>query len=273
MSLHQDHFSMLSEMERLAAMALDAVRVRELEADQWPTAIAAAALLAGGDEMRREELARAYDTFTACTPVQARATALVQMTKFISAGKGNGWRGLLPFAERDPHAPLRRKAAVFTATLATPSEAERFNGIAELVSRLQQPETPTTILDALLGLGDMRFLPHLQKLYTQDEETLRRRLGEVEVVLNHAACQWLLGLLQAHPALAAEVSALLVRTAPGTPVFIDLTMPVPSWEFRNAAPQPLHGWTPQEYFARLLPGLQTYLTAEQTADVRRAFSA
>lgn len=272
MAMHQDHFSMLSELERLAAMALDPVRVRELGADQWPVAMLAAALMAGGDESRRPELMAAYAAFVQKNAPAARAACLVQLSRFVSANKGNGWRGFMPCAMADPDAALRRKAAVYMATLAKPGELQRFNGVAELVRCLATEEaTPASVLDALLSLGDLRFLPQLESLYAQPAAKLAAWLGELEVVPNHLSCSWLLGVLEAHPALAADVAGVLQRTASQAGVIIDLTLPVPTWAFKSAAPQPLHGWTPQEYVARMQPRLQPHLSAEQMDAVCAAF--
>lgn len=264
---------MLSELERLAAMALDPVRVHELGGDQWPVAMLAAALIAGGDESRRTELMTAYGVFVQKNAPAARAASLVQLSRFVSANKGNGWRGFLPCAVADPDANLRRKATVYLCALATPGELERFTGVAEVVRRLAADETtPTTALDALLSLGDMRFLPLLESLYTLPATQLATWLGELEVVPNHLSCNWLLGALEKHTSLASGIASALQRTAPKASVIIDLTLPVPSWSFKSAAPQPLHGWTPQEYFARLLPRLQPHLSAEQVQAVKEAFA-
>ncbi len=272
MAMHQDHFSMLSELERLAAMALDPVRVRELGADRWPVAMLAAALIAGGDESRCRELERAYAAFVQKCPPAARAASLLQLSRFVSANKGNGWRGLMPYVLIEPDVVLRRKAAVYMATLASPCEIERFTGVAELVRRLSSDENPpATALDALLSLGDMRFLPLLEKLHAQPEEKLASWLGELEVVPNHLSCSWLLRVLEVHPTLASDVVGVWCRTAPTTGVIIDLTLPVPSWAFKSAAPQPLHGWTPQEYVARMQSRLQPHLSGAQMDAVRAAF--
>lgn len=263
---------MLSELERLAAMALDPVRVHELGEDQWPIAMLAAALIAGGDESRRAELMAAYGVFVQKNPAAARASSLVQLSRFVSANKGNGWRGFLPCATADPDASLRRKAAIYICTLATPGELERFTGVAELARRLAADESmPLSALEALLSLGDMRFLPLLEPLYSLPEARLAAWFGALDVVPNHLFYNWLLGALEKKPALASELVGLLVRTATKASVIIDLTLPVPSWAFKSAAPQPLHGWTPQEYFARMNPRLLPHLSAEQLGEVKVAF--
>lgn len=272
MAMHQDHFSMLSELERLAAMALDPVRVHELGEDQWPIAMLAAALIAGGDESRRAELMVAYGVFVQKNSSAARASSLVQLSRFVGANKGNGWRGFLPCATADPDASLRRKAAIYICTLATPGELERFTGVAELARRLAADESmPVSALEALLSLGDMRFLPLLESLYSLPETRLATWLGTLDVVPNHLFYNWLLGALEKQPALASELVNLLVRTATKASVIIDLTLPVPSWAFKSAAPQPLHGWTPQEYFTRMIPRLLPHLSAEQLGEVKVAF--
>lgn len=272
MAMHQDHFSMLSELERLAAMALDPVRVHELGADQWPVAMPAAALTAGGDESRRAELVRAYELFVQKNAPSVRAGSLVQLSRFVMANKGNGWRGFMPCAMHDPDAALRRKAAMYMATLATPSELEHFTGVAELVRRLGAEEaTPTTSLEALLSLGDTRILPLLEKLYSQDAAKLATWLGELDVVPNHLSCLWLLGALETYPDLAPAVAGVLTRTAAKASVIIDLVLPMPSWAFKSAAPQPLHGWSPQEYVDRMQSRLLPHLDAEQWLAVKTAF--
>lgn len=272
MAIHQDHFSMLSELERLASMALDPVRVHELGADQWPVAMLAAALVAGADESRQSELMRAYEIFVQKNASEVRATSLVQLSRFVSSNKGNGWRGFLPCALADPDALLRRKAAVYMATLAPCGELERFTGAAELVRRLESGAS-VTMLDALLGLGDMRFLPLLEKLYGQPESQLGVWLQELHVVPNHLSSQWLLGVLDAHPSLAPEIVSVLTRTASLATIIIDLTLPVPSWAFSSAAPQPLHGWSLKEYVERMLPRLSVHLSDSQVNEVRAAFGA
>ena len=65
MGLYQDNFTGLSELERLAAMAHDPVRVHEIGADQWPLTMMACGLMASNDEEKLEELNTQRDTMVA----------------------------------------------------------------------------------------------------------------------------------------------------------------------------------------------------------------
>ncbi len=274
MAMHQDHFSVLSETVRLAAMALDAGRVHELGSDQWPVAMVAASLSAAEDESRRADLRRAYAVFMQKNGAQARAASVAQLARFVAANKGNGWRAFEPFAMLDFEAALRRKAAVYMATLAPVAGDARFAGVAELVCKLREDaDAPVSMLEALLSLGDMRFLPLLESLYACEKQRVEHWLQVLDVVPNHLACQWLLGLLEAHTDLARYVTAALVRMGGKATVVIDLILPVPAWAYKSAAPQPLHGWTPSEYAERLQARLQEHLNAQLWQEVRAAFGA
>jgi hypothetical protein len=72
MGLYQDNFTGLSELERLAAMAHDPVRVLEIGADQWPLTMMACGLMASNDEEKLEENFDIYDIFASRTTVAAR---------------------------------------------------------------------------------------------------------------------------------------------------------------------------------------------------------
>ncbi len=274
MSIYQDHFASLSELERLAAMVQDPVRVQEIGADQWPLAMMACALMTSNDPTRLEDNLIAYRIFAAKTPAPARKASLAQLTRFLTARKGEGWRALLPYALMEPESALARKAAMLVATLAQPSEQTTLRGVAELVELLCKRENaPTPLLDALLSLSDMRVLYLLAPLAELPGEQLVKHINALQTTANRLSCSWLCALPATAPELAEPAAAALCRIARGATIILDLTLPMPSWAFQNPAPQPLHGWTPAEYFARMKPELTPALSPEQLAAVQAAYGA
>ncbi len=274
MGLFQDNFSMLSELERLAAMVQDPVRVQEIGADQWPLAMMACALMTSNDPDRLEDNLSAYRLFAEKTPAASRKASLAQLTRFITARKGEGWRAILPYALMEPEAALARKAALQVITLAQPTEQAPLRGAVELVELLVKRESaPATLLDALLSVSDMRLLPLLYPLDTLPVERLAALVNALQTTANRLSCTWLAGLAAQHAPLAQPASTALCRIAAGASVIIDLTLPMPSWAFQSPAPQPLHGWTPAEYFARMKPELEPALSAAQLAAVQAAFGS
>ena len=274
MGLYQDNFTGLSELERLAAMAHDPVRVLEIGADQWPLTMMACGLMASNDEEKLEENFDIYDIFASRTTVAARKSSLVQLSRFISGRKGEGWKSLIPYATNEPDEVLSRKAATYVATLAQPGPQEPLAGVQELVSYLVRDDhTPTTLLDALLSMSDMRVLPLLQPLLDAPQERMEDWLDTLATTPNRLSITFMLRALETYPELADEVADALCRMAPLSPVILDIALPVPTWAFEKPAPQPLHGWTAPEYFMRMLPELSPHLDAEQLHRVRSAFGA
>ena len=274
MGLYQDNFAGLSELERLAAMAHDPVRVHEIGADQWPLTMMACGLMASNDEEKLEENFDIYDIFVAKTSVAARKSSLIQLSRFISGRKGEGWKSMIPYATNELDAALSRKAATYVATLAQPGPTEPLAGVQELVARLVKDDyVPTTLLDAVLSMADMRVLPLLQPLLELDSDRVEEFLDELETTPNRLSIAFVLRALDTYPTLAESVTDALCRMAPLSPVILDLALPVPTWAFEKPTPQPLHGWTPSEYFARMLPELQPHLDADQLQRVREAFKA
>lgn len=273
MGLYQDNFSGLSELERLAAMAHDSVRVHEIGADQWPLTMMACGLMASNDEEKLEENFDIYDIFVTKTTVAARRSSLVQLSRFITGRKGEGWKSFIPYATNEPDEALSRKAATYVATLAQPGPTEPLAGVQELVQRLVQDEcTPTTILDSLLSLSDMRILPLLQPVLEVGADRMEELLDELSTTPNRLSCTFLLRALEQYPELAESVADALCRIAPLSPVVLDVALPIPTWAFEKPAPQPLHGWATGEYFPRMLSELQG-LSPEQLQRVRTAFKA
>lgn len=274
MGLYQDNFAGLSELERLAAMAHDPVRVHEIGADQWPLTMMACGLMASNDEEKLEENFDIYDIFVAKTSVAARKSSLIQLSRFIAGRKGEGWKSMIPYATNELDAALSRKAATYVATLAQPGPTEPLAGVQELVTRLLKDDfVPTTLLDAVLSMADMRVLPLLQPLLELDSDRVEEFLDELETTPNRLSIAFVLLALETYPTLAESVTDALCRMAPLSPVILDLALPVPTWAFEKPTPQPLHGWTPSEYFARMLPELQPHLDADQLQRVREAFKA
>ncbi len=274
MGIFQDNFSMLSELERLAAMVQDPVRVQEIGADQWPLAMMACALMTSNDPSRLEDNLIAYRIFAAKTPAASRKASLAQLTRFITARKGEGWRAILPYVLVEPDAAIARKAALQVATLAQPSEQTPLRGVTELVEQLTKRETaPVAILDALLSLSDMRVLPLLAPLSDIPVERLAKLAGSLQATANRLSCTWLASLPAQDNSLTAPVTEALCRIATGASVILDLTLPMPSWAFQNPAPQPLHGWTPAEYFARMKPELTPVLSPDQLTAIQAAYGA
>lgn len=274
MGLYQDNYTGLSELERLAAMAHDPVRVHEIGADQWPLTMMACGLMASNDEEKLEENFDIYDIFATKTSVAARKSSLIQLSRFITGRKGEGWKSLIPYATNEIDEPLSRKAATYVLTLAQPAPEEPLAGACELVNRLVRDEfTPTTLLDALLSLADMRVLPLLEPLYEVGSDRMEEFLDDLETTPNRLSCSFVLRALEAYPALAEEATGALCRMAPLSPVILDVALPIPTWAFEKPTPQPLHGWTPGEYFARMLPELEPHLNDEQLARVRAAYRA
>ena len=274
MGLYQDNFSGLSELERLAAMAHDPVRVHEIGADQWPLTMMACGLMASNDEEKLEENFDIYDIFASKTSVAARKSSLIQLSRFITGRKGEGWKSLVPYATNEPDEALSRKAATCVLTLAQPGPVEPLAGVQELVQRLVQDEvTPTTILDSVLSLADMRVLPLLQPLLEQPAERLEEWLDGLSTTPNRLSCSFILRVLDYHPSLAESVAEALCRIAPFSPVILDVALPIPTWAFEKPTPQPLHGWTRAEYFARMLPELSSHLHADLLQRVRETYGA
>ncbi len=174
----------------------------------------------------------------------------------------------------EPEAAISRKAAMLVLTLAQPTEKNALRGASELVALLVQRETaPATLLDALLSASDMRLLPLLAPLAELPADRITKLLAALQTTANRLSCTWLASLPAQDAALAAPAAEALCRIATGATVVLDLTLPMPSWAFQNPAPQPLHGWTPAEYFARMKPTLEPVLSADSLAAVQAAYGA
>ncbi len=274
MGLYQDNFTGLSELERLAAMAHDPVRVREIGEDQWPLAMMACGLMSCNNPEASEENYGIYRVFAEKTSVSARKSSLTRLSSFITARKGEGWQALLPYALSEPDPGVASKASLCAILLAKPSESRPLEGAEALASGLlKRPvAAPGAVLSAMLGMSDMRFLPLMESLIAEPtEEKLRTWLDAVLTTPNRLSCTWLCRVLEARPALSAAVADALCRIAPLASTVADIVYPVPTWAFKNPTPQPLHGWTRAEYFARMAPDLEGRVSAENFIRIREAF--
>jgi len=274
MGLFQDNFSMLSELERLAAMVQDPVRIHEIGEDQWPLAMIACGLMTSNDSSRLGENLKAYRIFISRTTLEKRQGSLHQLSRFITQRKGEGWQALLPYALAESDTALSRKAGLLVITLAKPTEQKRYIGAEEIVHQLcEKEETPATLLNSLLGLSDMRFLPLLEPLKTLSVERLGNLLEALVIPPNHLSCSWLLDMLEQRPELAESIVSALSRTAPAGNLVLDLILPVPTWAYEKAAPQPLHGWSGTEYMDRMRSRLTPHLTPTQISRISATYSA
>lgn len=282
MGLFQDQTDSLSELRRLAALVREPARLDEIGASQWPLAMISFGLSACNDPESFDYSLEIYPRFAAAADLTARQRTLAQLAAFINQRRGDGWRAFVNFALADPDDTLRRNAAFLIATTTPPDEAERFRGVAELLRLLQRepsdsmknlpPRTP--LLSALLGLSDLRFLPLLQSyLISTPCDELAPHIRALDVPPNALSCEWLLRALEEYPTLADDVADALAGMAPKAEAVVDLILPVPAWQFRNPAPQPLHGWTRPEFFARMLPRLEHRVSDDALARVRAAFGA
>lgn len=275
MSIYQDNFDSLSELERLAAMAHDPVRIHEIGQEQWPLAMMACGLMASNDEEKQEENLDIYPVFAEKTSVASRRTSMQMLCRFISSRKGEGWKSLLPYILCEPAPEVSGKASLNLVTLAQPAPDTPLSGVIELVHCIKSDDAldNAPLLNSILSLADMRALPLLQPLCDLPQERLEDLVDSVAIPANHLACQWLLRVLESCPAAAQQVADALCRIMPAAPTVLDVALPIPFWAFEKPQPQPLHGWSNAEYFPRMLPELEKYLSPEQIDAVRSACGA
>ena len=272
MSIFQDNFDSLSELERLAAMAHDPVRIHEIGQEQWPLAMMACGLMASNDEEKQAENLDIYPVFAEKTSVASRRGSMQMLCRFIASRKGEGWKSLLPYILCEPAPEVASKAALHLVTLAQPAPDTPLSGVQELVRCIKDDDAldNAPMLNTLLSLADMRAMPLLQPLCALPQERLEDLLDAISIPANHLACQWLLSALESCPAAAQHVADALCRIMPAAPTILDVALPIPFWAFDKPQPQPLHGWSREEYFPRMLTELQKHLSAEQIDAVRTA---
>lgn len=278
MGLFQDQTNSLSEIKRLAALVMDPSRRNEIGADQWPLAMIAYGLVTCNETGREQEGIDIYHQFqTRCTADTRRKCAL-QLAAFIRQRKGDGWRALTPFILTDEEQDIRRQAAFLIATLAAPGQEDRFTGVTGLVNLICSSPLPgqkgmSPVLDALLGLADLRLAPSLAAISKKlPDSQLADLLAGVQAIPSVLGCDWLLDILDTKPALAAAVTAALCTMPPRAAEVMDVVVPIPSWQFTNSTVQPLHSWTVAEYYPRMKDRLSRRLEPEALETVRQAWS-
>lgn len=278
MGLFQDQTSSLSEIKRLAALVMDPSRRDEIGPDQWPLAMIAYGLVTCNEANRQAEGIEIYNTFQACCAPDARKKCALQLAAFIRQRKGDGWRALLPFAMTDELPEIRRQAAFLIYTLAAPAREERFPGIAGVAAIISAPPLPgqagmSPALDALMSLGDLRLAPYLADISKKlSPGRLADLLEGTEAIPTDLGCNWLLDILEEYPELSPTVSRVLAAMPSRGKEVLDVVVPIPSWQFTNAAVQPLHSWNVPEYWLRMKERLANVLTPEQQETVRQAWS-
>lgn len=277
MGLYQDQTDSLSELKRLAVLVMDDARRMEIGEDQWPLAIIAYGLVTCNDESSLPQALNIYETFSLHCADDTRNRCILQLAGFIGQRRGNGWRALLPFALSDQTPAIRRHAAFMIGTLAVPRENAPFAGFEELARIIRSTPLPgqrdnSPLLDALLGTADLRLLPTAFSISENcSENGLKHLLEHSEMQPNALSCEWLLSVLETYPGLSDSIAETLISAAPRAGEIVDVILPIPSWLFKNASPQPLHGWTRPEYFARMRQRLEAVLEDNQLQRVQQAW--
>ncbi len=279
MGLFQDQTSSLSELKRLAALVTDPSRRKEIGAAEWPLAMIAYGLVTCNDRQRLAEGIEIYALFQTLCAADARHKCAQQLAAFIKQRRGDGWRALLPFALADKDDAIRRHAAFLIYTLAAPTADERFTGVAgmlELIAAAPLPGAPchAPALDALLSMGDLRMMPYLTAFAAQmPTDLLFSLIANTQSAPTALACEWLADTAVKRPELAdAAAKALCAIPLMGKDV-MDVVIPIPTWQFKSAAVQPLHSWTCPEYWLRMKERLAAALSAERLSELEARWTA
>ncbi len=271
MGLFEDAFSAMPELQRLAAMTKEEHLLPDIGAEEWPLAILACSLANAENPEQLQHTLLVYRAFNKKVAAKQRAASLKQLQKFLTQRKGSGWRALIPYALGDTEPLIRRQAALLIATMAEPEEDERFAGVSELCYMLQRSNkelTHTSLLDALLSLSDLRFESYLEPLFKIETAELKKHLNNLCCKPNRLCLNWLLSCLNKFPDLKNEVHTAMCACAKQGGLVIDVVLPIPSWAFQKAQPQPLHGWTLAEYYPRMLPQLHHHMSEQQLEQLR-----
>lgn len=272
MGLFSNREAELTELQRMVVRVKDPARRHELSAEDWPVAMVGYTLQMSEDPaLLGDEGKEVYAAFAQAASSEARLSAFAQMSRFITARRGEGWRALLLYALCEPYHTLCTRVATLVLNMAPNTEAERFAGAAALVNLVAQQGASPGVLCALLHVADLRLLPLLEPLYHLPQSRAEALLRGLTVAVNSLSSAFLLSLLEAQPGLAPAITEALVRMAARTTLVADIVYPMPTWAYRQAAPQPLHAWTRQEFLPRMRPRLMPYLSAEQMQSLEVAF--
>ncbi len=271
MSLHQNHFNSLSELERLAALTQHLHLLPEIDKEQWPLAILATCLVHSNHEEMLEHCLVVYRAFQEQVDLAGRARSLQTLALFLAKNQGRGYRAFLPYALADNDEALRRQAAYLLASYAPEEGEERFPGLRCLQDMLRsRSDAPTSLLEGMLELADLRAKPYLLELI---EGLDSRHLESLTAIPSRLYFDWLCEILQREPEQSERICACMARSIVLSEEVIDLILPIPTWQFRNAEPQPLHSWTRPEYFARLQSAITPYLSEAQLSALCQRFSS
>lgn len=271
MGLLQDAFSAMPELQRLAAMTKEEHLLPDIGVEEWPLAILACSLSNSNNSEQIGHTLLVYRYFNQKVGSKQRAQSLKQLQQFLIQRKGSGWRALIPYALADSEALIRRQASLLIATMAEPEDDERFAGVSTLCDMLQHSNkelTPTTLLDALLSLSDLRFEPYLDAVLKLPVEEISRHLKQLCCKPNRLCLNWLITCLNQHTELKNDIHAAMCACAKQGGLVIDVVLPIPSWAYQKAQPQPLHGWTLAEYYPRMLPQLHHHMSEQQLEQLR-----
>jgi len=264
MAQFQQHFSSLSELQRLAALTKEKHLLKGISVEEWPLAMLACALHSSDNKLELEHSLEVYQIFCECASPQKRAYSLKQLQQFLYQRKGANYLALLPYILGDEEMLISRQAALILISHAPSCKEIRFAGIAELIDILHKyPLAPSSILAALLSLADLRFEPMLNKLATLPNAELARHIAALDEKPNRLLYNWLLNILEQKPELAETITQALIKSAAKGGRIVDLVLPIPCWAYSKPQPQDLHGWELPEYFPRILPQLRPHVSEEQ----------
>ncbi len=276
MGLHLNHQSGISGLQRLADLTKNEKSLPEIEPQDWPQALIACCLDSSSDESGQlAHKLKVYQYFQSKNSPKARVECLATLCNFLQSNRGEGWQALLPFALQEQLSPIRELAAQQIIRLAQPDEATRFRGIHELCEQLIHREsTPSSLLDALLNTADLRFEIELVEVIKQlSPVALSQHIQQLSSPLNRLTINWLMQAIAQHPSLSESICICIEQLAGKSPEIIDQVLPIPSWNYKNSQPQPLHGWSLREYYPRMLTQLRPLINEAELERIRKAMQA
>lgn len=278
MGLMRDRESEMPLLQQLVSLAKDPVRRMDISVDLWPQAMIGYALSMSEDPMLPEEGQGVYADYVKCVGAGARARALSTLKNFIHSNRGKGWQTLILYAlceDKLGDAALCREAARLLVLNAIPTPESPFRGVDAVVELLSGYEwTSSSMLGVVLGLGDMRLLPRLKPLFSLPGHRLVQLINGLDTVMTSLCSEWLLQLLEHAPDKVADaVADFFERKAAETSLVPDVVMPMPTWAFERAVPEPLHVWERSEYFARVQARLRNHLSPQRFARLQDLYMA
>lgn len=251
MALERDRDSELTGVSRLLARLRDYRQRQLLTPDEWCLGMVAFAI----SEVERldfpgEEFLPLYAQFEHAVSSQMRSQALARLCSFVAQRRGKAWRALSLFAvaERDDFS-LACRAAAQTALLAPRQGEGLFVGVHSLVQFVLSGQgEAAAVITGLLAPADLRLLPELTALHNLPTEQLAAILPALRGQLNSLSSAWLLPLAQ-RPQLTEPLILALQHLVASTELVADIIYPIPSWEFKESSPRPLHAWSYQTFYS------------------------